>query len=120
MPNRPARLVPTLAAVLAAVCAWGCDASPDDAPTTTATAAVQNAKVELFVTDWCPYCQRLEAYLQENGVQYVRNNIETDREARIEHQKLGGGGIPVTRIGDQVVRGFDPERIGPLVGIQPE
>jgi hypothetical protein len=31
-----------------------------------APAAQELPRVEVFVTDWCPYCQRLEAFLKEN------------------------------------------------------
>jgi glutaredoxin len=75
-------------------------------------------RVEVFVTDWCPYCQRLEAFLKENGVPYERKNIEAQESFRKEHAQLGGGGIPLTRIdGRQVVRGFSAETMGRVLGI---
>ncbi len=75
-------------------------------------------RVEVFVTDWCPYCKRLEAFLQANGVPYERKNIEAQETFRREHAQLGGGGIPVTRIdGRQIVRGFSAETMGRVLGI---
>jgi glutaredoxin len=75
-------------------------------------------RLEVFVTDWCPYCQRLEAFLKANQVPYERKNIEADESFRREHAELGGGGIPVTRIdGKQIVRGFSAETMGRVLGI---
>jgi len=83
------------------------------------TQAAEAPRVEVFVTDWCPYCQRLEAFLKENKVSYERKNIEQNADARAEHAALGGGGIPVTRIaGDQVVRGYRPDVIAKLLDLE--
>ena len=75
--------------------------------------------VEVFVTDWCPYCQRLEAFLKDNEVPYLRKNIEENTDFRVEHAQLGGGGIPVTRIGGtEVIRGFRPDVIAQALDLE--
>ena len=85
---------------------------------TSVAASRQQPLVEVFVTDWCPYCQKLEAFLKQNNVAYQRKNIEQSAEARAEHQALGGGGIPVTRInGREVIRGFKPDAIARAIGL---
>lgn len=71
----------------------------------------KGGKVQVFVTDWCPYCKKLEAFLKSNKVAYTRYNIERDRKAAQMHQQLGGGGVPVVKIGDQVFHGFDQNQI---------
>lgn len=63
-------------------------------------------RVELFVTSWCPYCRQLESFLIKNNVDYTRYDIEEDFWAKAEHQRMGGGGVPVTRVGKTVLRGF--------------
>jgi glutaredoxin len=89
------------------------------APSENAAAAQEFPRVELFLTDWCPYCRKLEAFLKANGVPYERKNIEKDASFKAEYAKLGGGGIPITRIGGkEVVRGFSPERIGQALGLE--
>lgn len=87
---------------------------------TSSTPVVEGQPVvEVFVTDWCPYCQRLEAFLKENKVAYQRKNIEQSAEFRAQHAELGGGGIPVTRInGREVIRGFRPEAIAEAIGLK--
>lgn len=71
--------------------------------------AQQQRKVEIFVTSWCPYCVRLEQWLKQNRVQYIKYDIEKSTAGKEKHEKLGGGGIPVIRIDKQVIRGFRPD-----------
>ena len=67
----------------------------------------RSGKVEVFVTDWCPYCRKLEAFLKQNKVSYTRYNIDSSKKGAQLHKQLGGGGVPVTKIGSQVFHGFD-------------
>jgi len=96
-----------------------CDALHEDATRAQQSAQAVTPRVEVFVTDWCPYCRQLEDFLRENRVQYVRYNVEQDENAAREHRKLSDGGIPVTRIGTQVVLGFRPKLIAELLWIDP-
>lgn len=68
-------------------------------------------KVEIFVTDWCPYCTKLEEYLRANQIKFTRYDIEKSPVGKRKHQELGGGGIPLVKIGSQVIRGFDVSSI---------
>ena len=75
-------------------------------------------KVEIFVTSWCPYCKKLEGFLKSNNVQYTRYDIEKDPQGRAKHQRLGGGGIPVTLINNtKVLRGFEPVELYEALGL---
>ncbi len=79
-------------------------------------AAARNTRVEIFVTDWCSYCRTLEKFLKEKRIPYVRRNIEADASAKRAYLKLGGGGIPVTKVGSRVIRGYRPEEILEALG----
>jgi len=72
---------------------------------------VANASVELFVTSWCGYCRKLEQFLDAKGVHYTRYDIEKDADARQRYQQLGVRGVPVTRVGADVIIGYDPGAI---------
>lgn len=87
-------------------------------PPTAAKPEARIAPVEVFVTDWCPYCKHLEEQLAEAGIPYQRYNIERDREAQALYRKLGGtGGVPLSRVnGRQVVRGADIDAIKAALG----
>jgi glutaredoxin len=70
-----------------------------------------SANVELFVTSWCGYCRKMERFLKEKGIQYTAYDIEKDDNAARIHKELGGGGVPVVRIGSDVVHGYNPEAV---------
>lgn len=74
-------------------------------------AAAPANRVEIFVTSWCPYCRKLEQLLNEHQISFVRYDIEKSAKGRRIYDSLGGSGIPVSRIGAQVVEGFQPEMI---------
>ena len=68
--------------------------------------------VEVFSTKTCPYCVKLKNWLDENGIDYVDYNVGENREKAKEMIEMSGQrGVPQTRIGDNVVIGFDPGKI---------
>jgi glutaredoxin len=91
-------------------------ATPDSAPSNAA--AHQNKakpkdqkskskkKVEIFVTSWCPHCRSLESFLKLKKIPYTRYDIEKDPKGKQLYEQLGGKGIPLTRIGSQLIRGY--------------
>jgi glutaredoxin len=75
------------------------------------SAAAEAPKVDIFVTSWCPYCSKLESFLKKRDVDYTRWDIEKDAKGARLFADLGGEGVPVARIGDRVVHGYDPAEI---------
>ena len=76
-----------------------------------ATAADAQKKVDLYLTSWCPYCRKLESFLKNHHIDYTRHDVEADGASANEFERLGGEGIPLTRVGDKVIRGYDPDGI---------
>jgi len=72
---------------------------------------VQKKKVTIYVTSWCPYCKKLEKFLRGNNIRYTRYNIERSAKGRKEYKRLGGGGVPIVKIGSKVIRGYNPQKI---------
>ncbi len=70
--------------------------------------------VEVFVTSWCPYCGKLEAFLKSRGVPFTRYDIEKDKNGKKLHDALGGGGVPLTRVGKKVIHGFNESQFEAL------
>src|SRR5688500_19572848 len=73
-----------------------------------------DAKVIIYSTTWCAFCKTEEQYLQKLGVEYVKKDVEEDKEAYEElMQKIGGNfqGVPVTDISGSIVLGFDRAKI---------
>jgi glutaredoxin len=67
--------------------------------------------VEVFVTSWCGYCRKLESFLKANRIRYSRYDIEKSSSARQRYEKLGGRGVPVVKIGSDVIRGYAPDAV---------
>ena len=78
--------------------------------------ASSDRRVILLVAPGCPYCLMAEELLKKKRVTYKRLDINKDEEGRVLYQSLGGGGVPILKVGTKVVRGFDPIEIVAAVG----
>lgn len=88
----------------------------EDMTDTNNTDAKQPAdpKVIIYSTTWCAFCKTEEQYLQKLGVEYVKKDVEEDKEAYEElMNKIDGNfqGVPVTDIAGEIVLGFDRAKI---------
>jgi glutaredoxin-like YruB-family protein len=76
----------------------------------------REAAVVVYTTAWCPWCRKTLAWLDEQGVAYVNKDIERNLTWRRELiEKTGQAAIPVVEIDDQIIRGFDPDRMDQLL-----
>lgn len=81
-------------------------------PSQTASEQVRaNARVVLYVTDWCGYCKQTKRFLDQKGIPFKEFDIEKDAEARKAYEALGGRGIPLIDVNGTLIRGFDPDEI---------
>ncbi len=80
------------------------------------TMAANGTGVEIFVTSWCGYCKKMERFLKEHGIPYTRYDIEKDENAARIYRELGGSGVPVVRIGSNVVHGYNPDAVMSYLG----
>lgn len=74
------------------------------------SAPVKRSGVEIYVTDWCGYCRKLEEFLDQQGIAYTSFDIEKDKSAKRRHAALGSG-VPITRVGTKIISGYRPEEI---------
>lgn len=75
-----------------------------------------NGTVEMYVTAWCGYCKKAEAYMKSKNIPYVAYDIEKDSSARQRHKELGGRGVPLIIIGNNKMSGFSPEKLERYLG----
>ena len=80
-------------------------------PAPAASSDAPSKKVEVFVTGWCPYCKKLESFLKNNHIDYTRYDVEQDAAGAAIFEKIGGDGVPVARIGNKVIHGYDPDAV---------
>lgn len=65
--------------------------------------------VDLYVTNWCPYCRKAEDYFRARGIEFTAYNVDTDREARQRKFEMSGrSGVPFAVVNGVRIRGFDP------------
>jgi glutaredoxin-like YruB-family protein len=77
------------------------------------------AKITIYSTPTCTYCVILKNYLKEKGIEYEEIDVSTDLGAQKEMiDKSGQMGVPVSIIGEEVIVGFDRERIAELLSIE--
>jgi glutaredoxin 3 len=76
-------------------------------------------KVTIYSTPTCHFCEMSKEFFKEHGVTYTEYNVASDLEKRQEMiQKSGQMGVPVIFVGDELLVGFDRERLGELLGVQ--
>jgi len=74
-------------------------------------------KVTVYSTKSCPYCRMVKAFLERQGVPYVSIDVGTDKEQAKKMVEISGQyGVPVTTVDDEVIVGFDAQRLNKLFG----
>ena len=75
-------------------------------------------QVTIYSTPSCHFCHAAKDYFNETGVAYQDFNVADDLEKRKEMMDMTGQmGVPVIRIGDDVVVGFDQAKIAELLAV---
>ena len=68
-----------------------------------------SSKVELYVTSWCGYCKKAEAYFRSNGIAYKKFDIEKDQAAARRKKRLHNGeGVPLAVVNGTAILGYSP------------
>lgn len=62
----------------------------------------------------------MKEFLSQKGVAYTDHDVTTDKTALEEMRRITEGGlsVPVIHIADEVIVGFDEERIKKALGIK--
>jgi len=76
---------------------------------------ISSPDIEIFVTSWCGYCTRLENYLRQKNVRFKKYDIEQSITGKRKYDSLRGRGVPVIKIGSEVITGFNPGKIDQLL-----
>jgi len=73
--------------------------------------------VTVYSTKQCPYCRMAKAFLDRQGIQYKSVDVGEDAdEARKMIALSGQRGVPVITVDDEVIVGFDSQRLNELFG----
>ena len=75
-------------------------------------------KVVVYTSPTCTYCHLVKIFLKKNKVEFEEVDISEDQageQALVE--KAGLSQVPVTFVGEEIVRGFDKKKLKELLGI---
>ncbi len=74
------------------------------------------AKVTIYTTPTCGYCQMAKEFFKENDIEFEEFNVAVDEEKRKEMiEKSGQMGVPVIYVDGEMSVGFDKARLTELL-----
>lgn len=75
-------------------------------------------EVIIYSTPTCHYCQMAKAFFNNNNIKYTDYNVGEDAEKREEMIEMTGQmGVPVIKVGDDILVGFNEGKVREMVGI---
>lgn len=74
--------------------------------------------VTIYSTPVCHYCHAAKEYFNENNIVFTEFDVAGDQAKRQEMIEMTGQmGVPVIRIEDDVVVGFDEDKVKELLAV---
>lgn len=75
-------------------------------------------QVTIYSTPSCHFCHAAKAFFDEHSVSYIDVNVAENLDKRKEMIDMTGQmGVPVIRINDDVLVGFDEDKLRELLAI---
>lgn len=75
-------------------------------------------KVEIFSTTTCHFCHMAKEWLTAKNIPFEDYNVGEDQDKRKEMVEMTGQlGVPVIRIGDEVMVGFNPAQMAKILEV---
>ncbi|MAJ97014.1 NrdH-redoxin [bacterium] len=79
---------------------------------------MSDKQVVIYSTPTCHFCKQAKEFFAANNVEYTEHDVASDQEKAQEMvTRSGQMGVPVIFIGEEMVIGFDEERIKNLLGL---
>jgi len=74
--------------------------------------------VVIYTTPTCTYCKAAKEFFKENNIEYTEHDVAADAEKRQEMiEKSGQMSVPVIFVENEMVTGFNKEKLSELLGI---
>jgi len=76
------------------------------------------AQISIYSTPTCTYCKAVKEYFNQNNVTFQEFNVAEDASRRQEMiERSGQMGVPVIMVDNDIVVGFDKEKLNSLLNI---
>ncbi|MAZ56512.1 NrdH-redoxin [bacterium] len=76
------------------------------------------ANVTIYSTPTCHFCHAAKDFFANNNIEYTEADVAADPEKRAEMVELTGQmGVPVIKIDDDVVVGYDEAKVKELLNL---
>lgn len=72
-------------------------------------------EVTVYTSNTWPHCHTAKEYLSEKGIEFSEKNVSDDPSARKELMSKGIMAVPVIKIGEELIVGFDKGKIESLL-----
>ena len=66
--------------------------------------------IKVFTTKTWPHCVTVKEYLSQKGVKFEEVDLSSDKDARKELMQKGIMAVPVVKIDEEYIVGFDKEK----------
>lgn len=74
-------------------------------------AELHDGKVILYSASWCGYCKKTREFLNEKSIPFYEYDIEKSAIGHDQYRAIGGRGVPVLLVNQNVIRGYNPNEI---------
>ncbi len=79
----------------------------------------QIQKVIIYSTPYCVYCKMAKEFFKKNNIAYEERDVASDTTAQQEMIASSGQmGVPVIKIGEKIIIGFDQPAIKEALGMR--
>ena len=86
----------------------------------TDSARSHQPKITLYTTPACYWCRTAKRYLEDRGLTFEEVNVAEDRRAHQQMVRMTGqNGVPVIRVGDSAMTGWDKAEFERLLTLGP-
>ncbi len=72
-------------------------------------------RVTLYSSRQCAHCKQLKQVLLQNNIKFMEFDVQSNRRAAKDFQRLGARGVPVLLVGESRLDGFQPQKLNKLL-----
>jgi len=72
-------------------------------------------RVVIYTTSTCPACKAAKQYMTQKGINYQEMDVNQSPQAFEEFRRFGGQGVPLIRVGDKQMEGFNAQALDAML-----